>query len=153
MTAVAALFEGLTGHAPAFLHSGDALSGHAVARRVASLAEQLQALGLSRIASQLDNGPDWLALDLAIRRLGGVHVPVPTFFSAGQAFGNQVFQVTFLCFNHGVLAFLIFNNIDFTDIFFPVTLIEFIIERNQSDCVGVTLQAMEFNFIQFQFFG
>ena len=48
------------------------------------IATRLDANGLRRIASRLDNGPEWLALDLAIRRLGGVHVPLPTFFSAGQ---------------------------------------------------------------------
>ncbi|MFZ2753024.1 MAG: AMP-binding protein, partial [Lysobacteraceae bacterium] len=39
---------------------------------------------MRRIASRLDNGPDWLALDLAIRALDAVHVPLPTFFSPAQ---------------------------------------------------------------------
>ncbi|MFY2762584.1 AMP-binding protein [Arenimonas sp. MALMAid1274] len=52
--------------------------------RVQAYADALEAQGLQRVASRLDNGLDWLALDLAIRRLDGVHVPLPTFFSAGQ---------------------------------------------------------------------
>src|SRR5690606_33024537 len=31
-----------------------------------------------------DNGIHWLVLDLAVRELGGVHVPLPTFFSPEQ---------------------------------------------------------------------
>ncbi len=65
--------------------SGDAiLSASALSGFEKSLADALDAHGLRRIASRLDNGPAWLALDLAIRRLGGVHIPLPTFFSAGQ---------------------------------------------------------------------
>nr|WP_240624031.1 AMP-binding protein [Ahniella affigens] len=48
------------------------------------LSEALIASGRRRIASRLDNGPHWLALDLALRSLGLVHVPLPTFFSAEQ---------------------------------------------------------------------
>ncbi len=40
--------------------------------------------GALRVASRLDNGAVWLTLDLAIRRLGGVHIPLPTFFTAQQ---------------------------------------------------------------------
>jgi long-chain acyl-CoA synthetase len=58
--------------------------GDVFAARVAALADALAAGGAARIASRLDNGADWLALDLAIRRLGAVHVPLPTFFSDGQ---------------------------------------------------------------------
>lgn len=85
MNALGPLFHGLTGSAPALLHAGGALTGSDVASCVSRLAARLQSLGLSRVASRLDNGPDWLMLDLALRQVGGVHVPVPTFFSAGQA--------------------------------------------------------------------
>ncbi len=44
----------------------------------------LQTAGLTRVASRLDNGPDWLILDLALRLIDAVHVPLPTFFSDGQ---------------------------------------------------------------------
>ena len=43
------------------------------------------ALGAARVvATTLDNGPQWLAVDLAVRRRGGVHVPLPPYFSPGQ---------------------------------------------------------------------
>jgi long-chain acyl-CoA synthetase len=51
---------------------------------VRALADALAAAGVRRIASRLDNGPDWLALDLAVRSLDAVHVPLPTFFSPAQ---------------------------------------------------------------------
>jgi long-chain acyl-CoA synthetase len=40
--------------------------------------------GVLRVASRLDNGAAWLTLDLAIRRIGGVHIPLPTFFTPQQ---------------------------------------------------------------------
>lgn len=61
-----------------------AWTGDALVTRIASFADALAALGATRIASRLDNGPDWLALDLAIRARGGVHVPLPTFFTPAQ---------------------------------------------------------------------
>ena len=65
--------------------SGEAtLSASALSELERRVAGALDDSGLRRIASRLDNGPAWLALDLAIRRMGGVHVPLPTFFSAGQ---------------------------------------------------------------------
>jgi long-subunit acyl-CoA synthetase (AMP-forming) len=71
--------------AEARILSGDAtLSASGLSELEKRIAGRLETHGLRRIASRLDNGPDWLALDLAIRRLGGVHVPLPTFFSAGQ---------------------------------------------------------------------
>lgn len=51
---------------------------------VQRMAEQLSAAGARRVASRLDNGRDWLALDLALRQLGLVHVPAPIFFSPAQ---------------------------------------------------------------------
>ena len=59
-------------------------TGDQLRARVAAFAAHLDALPATVIASRLDNGPDWVALDLAIRRLGRVHVPLPTFFSAEQ---------------------------------------------------------------------
>lgn len=62
-----------------------ALDGPALHARAQSIADALQRVGARVVASRLDNGPDWLALDLAIGLLGRVHVPIPTFFSAAQA--------------------------------------------------------------------
>lgn len=64
-------------------HDG-ALSDDALAERVHAIADAIAIIGSRRIASRLDNGPDWLALDLAIRALDAVHVPLPTFFSTAQ---------------------------------------------------------------------
>jgi long-subunit acyl-CoA synthetase (AMP-forming) len=61
-----------------------AWTGEALAARIRGFEAALDALGAERIASRLDNGPDWLALDLAIRARGGVHVPLPTFFTPAQ---------------------------------------------------------------------
>ncbi|UNK51253.1 AMP-binding protein [Lysobacter sp. S4-A87] len=47
-------------------------------------AQRLEGEGVKVVASRLDNGPDWLALDLAVRTLDLVHVPLPTFFTPGQ---------------------------------------------------------------------
>lgn len=52
--------------------------------RVDRLAGSLEQTGQQRVASRLDNGLDWLVLDLALRVVGGVHVPLPTFFSEEQ---------------------------------------------------------------------
>lgn len=55
-----------------------------LAVRIEAVARWLLAAGLDRIASRLDNGDAWCVLDLAVRRAGGVHVPLPTFFSDVQ---------------------------------------------------------------------
>lgn len=52
--------------------------------RIERVATALLQAGLQRVASRLDNGLDWLVLDLALRRIEGVHVPLPTFFSPEQ---------------------------------------------------------------------
>lgn len=52
--------------------------------RVEQLAGRLEQTGQKRVASRLDNGLDWLVLDLALRVIDGVHVPLPTFFSEEQ---------------------------------------------------------------------
>lgn len=59
-------------------------SGDALRAEIHRLADALRAQGGRCIASRLDNGPDWLALDLAIRSLGLIHVPLPTFFTPEQ---------------------------------------------------------------------
>ncbi len=84
MNDLSALTEGLRGSRPLILTGDTTLSAGTLCDRVKRLAQTLDDHGLERVASRLDNGPPWLALDLAIRRLGGVHVPLPTFFSAGQ---------------------------------------------------------------------
>lgn len=66
------------------LGSSGSLDGAALRACALAIADALQACGARVVASRLDNGPDWLALDLALRALGLVHVPIPTFFSATQ---------------------------------------------------------------------
>ena len=82
--AFAPLLGTLHGDAPRVLWRDGALSDNALAENVRLLADAIAASGARRIASRLDNGPDWLALDLAIRTLDAVHVPLPTFFSPAQ---------------------------------------------------------------------
>lgn len=84
MNGFAELSAGLQGNAPRVLAAGATLSGAALADLELRLADALARLGGTRVASRLDNGPAWLALDLAIRRLDGVHVPLPTFFTPAQ---------------------------------------------------------------------
>lgn len=84
MSGFADLAAGLHRRATRIESGGLLLSGDQLSAREQRLAQALDALGLRRVASRLDNGPGWLALDLAIRRLGGVHVPLPTFFSSAQ---------------------------------------------------------------------
>lgn len=81
---IAALMEGLTGTAVRVRWTGGAISGGKLGERVQRVAQRIAASGARCIASRLDNGPDWLVLDLAIRRLGAVHVPLPTFFTPVQ---------------------------------------------------------------------
>lgn len=66
------------------LGSNGSLAGAALRTQALVLADALQARGARVVASRLDNGPDWLALDLALRARGLVHVPIPTFFSPSQ---------------------------------------------------------------------
>ena len=60
------------------------LDGPGLRARALAVAEALHRCDARIVASQLDNGPDWLALDLALRAHGLVHVPIPTFFSQAQ---------------------------------------------------------------------
>lgn len=82
--AFAPLLERLHGSAPRVLWNGGTLDDDGLGEWVHRLADALAAAGARRIASRLDNGPEWLALDLAIRSLDAVHVPLPTFFSPAQ---------------------------------------------------------------------
>ncbi|UXA54323.1 AMP-binding protein [Xanthomonas prunicola] len=72
------------GPAPRVLSATGSLDAQTLADAVARLAARLQTAGLTRVASRLDNGPDWLILDLALRLIDAVHVPLPTFFSDAQ---------------------------------------------------------------------
>lgn len=52
---------------------------------VQRLAGQLLATGITRYSSQLDNGIDAVVLDLALRTIGAVHLPLPGFFTPRSA--------------------------------------------------------------------
>lgn len=84
MSDFATLIDRLDGPASRVRWCDGAWSDAELGARVRAFADTLDVAGARRIASRLDNGPDWLALDLAIRRLGRVHVPLPTFFSPAQ---------------------------------------------------------------------
>lgn len=79
------LLDRLRGDAPRLRDAHGLRDGDALRMEVDACAAVLRASGAGRIASRLDNGADWVVLDLAIRALGLVHVPVPTFFSEAQA--------------------------------------------------------------------
>ena len=51
---------------------------------VTDAAKQLSSLGISRLALELDNGPEWAIIDLACLSAGIVLVPIPPFFSETQ---------------------------------------------------------------------
>ena len=53
--------------------------------RIERWGELLERHSARVVATRLDNGPDWLALDLAIRARAAVHVPIPTLFSPAHA--------------------------------------------------------------------
>lgn len=84
MSDFATMAASLRGSEPRIFTGEVALSAGALSGFEQRLADALDGHGLRRVASRLDNGPAWLALDLAVRRLDGVHIPLPTFFSAGQ---------------------------------------------------------------------
>ncbi|WP_058833595.1 AMP-binding protein [Luteimonas abyssi] len=85
MNIFADLLDGLDGAPMRVLGDDGAMSATALRARAMAIADALAAHDARVVASRLDNGPDWLALDLALRARGLVHVPVPTFFSAMQA--------------------------------------------------------------------
>lgn len=84
MSDFATLIEALDRPAPRVRWRDGAWTDAELGARVRAFADAIERADARRIASRLDNGPDWLALDLAIRRLGRVHVPLPTFFSQAQ---------------------------------------------------------------------
>lgn len=79
------LLDALRGRDARVITASGTIGDAALSDRIRRLAEDLDSAGLRCVASQLDNGPHWLVLDLALRELGAVHVPLPTFFSPGQA--------------------------------------------------------------------
>ncbi|OHE83376.1 MAG: long-chain acyl-CoA synthetase, partial [Lysobacterales bacterium RIFOXYA1_FULL_69_10] len=83
-TSATRLVDGLRGRAVRLVTAQGALGDDAVRARIDRTVDWLQRTGTRRVASRLDNGPGWFALDLAIRQVGGVHVPLPTFFSPAQ---------------------------------------------------------------------
>ena len=79
-----AIVHGLRGTSPRIIAGDIVLSDDDLHARIGRLAGALARHGMTRVASRLDNGPEWLALDLALRCIDAVHVPLPTFFSASQ---------------------------------------------------------------------
>lgn len=73
-----------TPHQPALQGSHQHLDYQTLWQQIQRLASQLQRLGISRLALQLDNGLPWALLDLACTRAGIVVIPVPHFFSQAQ---------------------------------------------------------------------
>lgn len=59
-------------------------SGRVVAQADAIAAQLARGAGPLSLASRLDNGIDALLLDFAVRVAGGVHVPLPPYFSPPQ---------------------------------------------------------------------
>ena len=60
------------------------LSNKALLQRVDALSRELQDLGIRRLACAMDNGLDWVILDLACQSAGVCFVPLPDFFSPAQ---------------------------------------------------------------------
>lgn len=84
MNAGAVLLEALGTSPERVITAAGSLGDVALAGRVRALAGRLDQAGLRRVASRMDNSLAWLELDLALRLLDGVHVPLPTFFSSEQ---------------------------------------------------------------------
>lgn len=68
----------------AFVDERGRVAASTMAERVAAIRHELDRHAAGRVVSQLDNGVDAVALDLAVRSLGAVHVPTPPYFSAAQ---------------------------------------------------------------------
>lgn len=67
------------------VRSGDAAwSSAQLLAAAARLADRLRDASVRVLASQYDNGIDWLIADLAAQWVGAVHVPLPMFFSPSQ---------------------------------------------------------------------
>lgn len=84
MSTFAGLIDALQGDSTRVFASSGELTASALRDAVLRLAERLRGTGWTRFASRLDNGPDWLVLDLALRQIDAVHIPLPTFFTAAQ---------------------------------------------------------------------
>ena len=69
---------------PRVVTADGVLDDRMLAARIDALVAWLAKSGIRRVASRLDNGPSWFVLDLALREVGGVHVPLPMFFSDAQ---------------------------------------------------------------------
>ncbi len=85
LDAALALALARRGSAPVLISGSTALDGAGLEAAIARTADTLSRLGARRVCSALDNSVGWVVLDLAVRRLDIVHIPVPLFFSAGQA--------------------------------------------------------------------
>ncbi|HRD72745.1 MAG TPA: AMP-binding protein [Aquimonas sp.] len=84
MNAVLQAWEARDDATPWVFSANGAFDGRALQARVAGWRERLLQRSAQRIATRLDNGIDWLCLDIAIRQIGAVHVPLPMFFSPAQ---------------------------------------------------------------------
>lgn len=73
------------GHDGAWVFSGSgSVDGAWLQARVAVWRERLSRCAAQRVATRLDNSVDWLCVDIALRQIGAVHVPLPMFFSPTQ---------------------------------------------------------------------
>ena len=84
MSLIAQAWQARSDGAAWLFSATESLDGAQLDARVAAWVARLQAVQAQRVASRLDNGIDWLCLDLAIHAIGGVHVPLPVFFSPAQ---------------------------------------------------------------------
>lgn len=78
------LREPARAHAVAVQSPAEALDYAALVARVDRQAGVLAASSAAVVASLMDNGPEWIVLDLACIQAGVVHVPLPLFFTPGQ---------------------------------------------------------------------
>lgn len=61
-----------------------ALTGPQLLRRAGTWTDALTAVSAQRVAWRMENGIDWIALDLATLLTGRVAIPIPDFFSPTQ---------------------------------------------------------------------
>jgi long-chain acyl-CoA synthetase len=80
------LFHTLSAQAgsPALAHPGGLLTADALLHTSENLSKRLGKQHCRVLAVLADNGPDWIAADLAAFRSGIPHLPLPQFFTAGQ---------------------------------------------------------------------
>jgi len=69
---------------PALRSPGETLTYAALVDRIRDCGERLSRSGAQLVASLLDNGVDWIVLDLACLSSGIVHLPLPLFFTPEQ---------------------------------------------------------------------